>query len=78
MIQHALVDLRFLLDMSDRKLERALKKAPDGAKMSAEDIRAVLRAFLAAGMDTLPMCDHCDARGRCMGHPAEEEAEVLR
>jgi len=60
---------------SDFGLVARLFKRTTGLNITTDELRAQLQAAYDRGHDTLAIgCDHIDEKGRCLGHPIEEEA----
>lgn len=71
--RHMTLDLRAYLGKSDKDLEHLLLDS-DGNPMAAVDVRRVIAQAYGEGYTVLPVCDHHDHRGHCLGHPVEDPA----
>lgn len=70
---HMTVDLRGGMRLSDRELREMLL---DGDRhLTPDECRELFIQKLREGFDVLPVCDNHDARGNCLGHPGDEEAD---
>jgi len=69
---HICVDIRWLLEMSDRKLS-SIMRDDNGKRRPAREVREFLYQSLQRGWDVLPFGEPCqgfDYKTGCPGHPA--------
>lgn len=59
----------YLLRQPDTILAGALVARETGKPMPAGVIRTFLGDLLRQGYEMVPVCDRCDAKGACQGHP---------
>jgi hypothetical protein len=67
---HMTIDLRGGLRLKDKQL-RGVIVDDDGRRLSPDEARDVFVEYLRKGFDVLPVCDHHDDKGKCLGHPVE-------
>ena len=70
-LYHLIVDLAWALALPEHLLG-AMLRTPE-RPLTAEETRGILAQKLSEGYTALPMCDHTDATGICLGHETEEE-----
>ncbi len=69
---HVTVDLRWVLRAKDREIRHMLVDAETGRNLTPEECRDLAIERLRQGFEVLPVCDHHDAKGRCLGHKPGE------
>lgn len=58
-----------------RNLDSMLKDAATGRSLTGEEVLQMAHKMAAKGYQVMPIgCDHHDAKGYCLGHPAEAAA----
>ena len=70
---HATVALATLLALSDDELRGMLRLGDE--PLTPYQVRVMAESFVNKGYAYLPVCDHMDATGRCLGHP--EASDVI-
>jgi hypothetical protein len=65
---HMTIDVGAFLLKSDADLNE-LVFDDDHRYIPAQELRRLLNAARAKGYSVLPMCDHIDEDGMCLGHP---------
>lgn len=68
---HITIDLVGGLRLPDHELNGFIID-DDGRRLTAAEARKLFVAKLREGFDVLPMCEHHDSKGHCLGHPTEE------
>jgi hypothetical protein len=72
---HVSFDIGYLERLSDAKLDGVLTR--NGKPLSANAIRALLIGWRELGFEIVPLCDHHDERGYCLGHPMVDDNKVM-
>jgi hypothetical protein len=70
-LYHMSVHLVWALRLPDHELRGLLFDARSRSGLDARQARHLLVSKLREGFDVLPVCDHYDDTGRCLGHPVE-------
>jgi len=70
MKMHVSVNIRGILEQSDKKIRGILIDTKTGKELTAFDVRNDLNAMLANGQEYLPMheCNNFDPKKGCLGH----------
>lgn len=73
---HMTVSLVGGLQLPDRELRGML--VSQGRELTPDEARQVMIDALRKGYDVLPMCDHHDEKGHCLGHDEPEGGDDAR
>jgi hypothetical protein len=62
------------LRLRNSDLDQTIRK--DGVLLTACEARTLFVEYLRKGYDVLPVCDHHDEAGHCLGHPVPQEGQA--
>lgn len=58
-----------------RQLDGIFADRSTGKTLTGEELLEMAIDLKARGFEVIPVCDHHDERGRCLGHPADDDHE---
>lgn len=58
-----------------RQLDGIFSDSETGRELRGEEVLEMARELKAKGFEVVPVCDHHDERGHCLGHPVVEDEQ---